>query len=96
MVSELLLIARGRGRASTIFHPKSHDLKTFPSTATLGPVGQYLVMASIVGALHRNWQIFISRPTPPKSPDALRFGILGASKIALEPFIYSHSLRISH
>ena len=38
-------------------------------------------MASLIGAVQRNWQIF-NAPQPEKNPDALRFGILGAAKIA--------------
>ncbi|KAF5002849.1 hypothetical protein FDECE_10511 [Fusarium decemcellulare] len=43
-------------------------------------------MASLLGFVSRNWQSS-SPPTPPKAPNALRFGILGAAKIAPDALI---------
>lgn len=43
-------------------------------------------MASIIGLLRRNYTVF-NPPTPAKSQDALRIGLLGASNIA-----YAHMI----
>lgn len=43
-------------------------------------------MASLVGAVRRNWTMF-RQPLAPKKDDALKFGILGAAKIADMGFI---------
>lgn len=43
-------------------------------------------MATILGALRRNWLIF-RPPVAPKQDDAIKFGILGAANIAGMGFI---------
>jgi hypothetical protein len=43
-------------------------------------------MATLLGALRRNWLMF-RQPLAPKKDDALKFGILGAANIADMGFI---------
>ncbi|KAB5542872.1 hypothetical protein GE09DRAFT_1003713 [Coniochaeta sp. 2T2.1] len=44
-------------------------------------------MAGLIDLLHRNWQIIHPPTPPPKTQDAIRFGILGTSRIAPHAFI---------
>lgn len=44
-------------------------------------------MASLLGALRRNWTMY-NQPLVPKKDDALKFGILGAANIASMGFIH--------
>lgn len=83
-------------------HPPQHIFNVLLSSAELGSSNiidfsleatlplvtnhTWVEMASLIGALRRNWLMF-RPPVTPKQDDAIKFGILGAANIADMGFI---------